>query len=140
MFQVNPDSHSIMRVLPDFPGAVCSIAISKADTYWKSKNIQYLPKIIEFFIDSHLIEIFSQEQQDFIVMKAYETELLTGSGRNWWIGMTDANSEGRWFWIHSLKAAEYTSWGTRNPDGVSVMWPDFPQLWKFRKILIQNFY
>ena len=85
-----------------------------------------------------MIEIFSQEQQDFIVMKAYETELLTGSGRNWWIGMTDANSEGRWFWIHSLKAAEYTSWGTRNPDGVSdgsdgvnfvCMYADFDYNW-----------
>ena len=32
--------------------------------------------------------------------------------------MTDANSEGRWYWIHSLRAAEHFRWGTRNPDGV----------------------
>merc|ERR1711994_370505 len=51
--------------------------------------------------NSHLVEIFSQEQQDYAVMKAFESELLTGSPRSWWIGMTDANSEGRWYWIYS---------------------------------------
>ena len=28
--------------------------------------------------NSHLVEIFSQEQQDYAVMKAFESELLTG--------------------------------------------------------------
>ena len=36
--------------------------------------------------NSHLVEIFNQEQQDYLAMKAFESELLTGSERNWWIG------------------------------------------------------
>ena len=44
---------------------------------------------------SHLVEIFSREQQEFMAMKAYESELLTGDERNWWIGLTDAHSTGR---------------------------------------------
>ena len=44
--------------------------------------------------NSHLVEIFSREQQDFMAMKAYESELLTGDERNWWIGLTDAHSIG----------------------------------------------
>ena len=36
--------------------------------------------------NSHLVEIFNQEQQDYLTMKAHEAELLTGSESNWWIG------------------------------------------------------
>ena len=43
---------------------------------------------------AHLVEIFNQEQQDFMVMKAFEAESFTLSEREWWIGMTDDNSEG----------------------------------------------
>ena len=32
--------------------------------------------------NSHLVEIFSQEQQDYAVMKAFESELLTGTVSN----------------------------------------------------------
>merc|ERR1712026_558003 len=35
---------------------------------------------------SHLVEIFNQEQQDYMVMKAFEAESLTGSEREWWFG------------------------------------------------------
>ena len=37
-------------------------------------------------VNSHLVEVFSQEEQDFLAMKAFESELLTGAKRNWWIG------------------------------------------------------
>merc|ERR1712210_121631 len=66
---------------------------------------------------AHLVEIFNQEQQDFMVMKAFEAESFTLSEREWWIGMTDDNSEGRWFWIHSLKPADFLPWGVWQPDG-----------------------
>ena len=67
--------------------------------------------------NAHLVEIFSQEQQDYMVMKAFEAELLTGSEREWWIGLTDDNSEGRWFWINSPRPAEFLPWGVWQPDG-----------------------
>ena len=44
---------------------------------------------------SHLVEIFNQEQQDYMTSMAYQAEALTGRERDWWIGMTDDNSEGR---------------------------------------------
>ena len=66
---------------------------------------------------AHLVEIFTQEQQDYMEMKAYESELLTGREREWWIGLTDDNSEGRWFWINSLQVAEFLPWGVWQPDG-----------------------
>ena len=33
--------------------------------------------------------------------------------------MTDANTNGIWFWIHSLQPAEFLPWGVWQPDGVS---------------------
>ena len=54
MFQVNPDSHSIMRVLPDFPGAVCS-------TY-SNQQSRHILKIKKYSISTQNIryrQIFS---------------------------------------------------------------------------------
>ena len=44
---------------------------------------------------AHLVEIFNQEQQDYMVKKAFEAESFTLSEREWWIGLTDDNSEGK---------------------------------------------
>ena len=37
---------------------------------------------------AHLVEIFNEYQQDFLVAEALQSELLTGQSRPWWIGLT----------------------------------------------------
>ena len=69
--------------------------------------------------NSHLVEIYNQEHQDYLEMKAYEIELFSGGGRYWWIGLSDEGSEGRWFWMHSLQEANYTSWTQGYPRNVT---------------------
>ena len=64
----------------------------------------------------HLVEIFNQEQKNFLVYKAFEIEALTGMGRYWWIGLTDETFEGRWIWPYSLKEAEFFAWNTGQPS------------------------
>ena len=66
---------------------------------------------------SYLVEIFSQEQQDFIVQEIIENEFISGVERYWWIGLTDILEEGRFLWAHSLKEPTYTSWYSGDPDG-----------------------
>ena len=68
------------------------------------------------FNNSHLVEIFNSEQQEFMVMKLYEFVELTGQENTWWIGLTDEGSEGIWYWAHSHKEAEYTSWNKGEPN------------------------
>ena len=68
------------------------------------------------FSNSHLVEIFNSEQQEFMVMKLYEFEELTGQKYSWWIGLTDEGSEGIWYWAHSHKEVEYTSWHEGEPN------------------------
>ena len=46
-------------------------------------------------INSHLVEIFSEEQQQFMVIQALLYEEYSGKARNWWIGLTDEESEGQ---------------------------------------------
>ena len=80
-------------------------------------------------LDSHLVEIFKDEQQAFMVMKSYEVEALTGGQpRNWWIGLTDEGTEGIWYWAHSEILAEYTSWSSDEPDNNSGC-GDYAYLW-----------
>ena len=59
---------------------------------------------------AHLVEIFNEEQQEYIMMKAFELELITGKARYWWLGLTDESFEGRWYWSHSLVEANFTAW------------------------------
>ena len=43
---------------------------------------------------SHVVEIHSQEQQDFLVMALKAIDGAAGKGRWWWNGATDENNEG----------------------------------------------
>ena len=37
--------------------------------------------------NSHLVEIFSDDQQEFMIFNAIEYEEFSGYARNWWIGL-----------------------------------------------------
>ena len=67
--------------------------------------------------DSHLVEIFSQGHQDFLVVELYSLE-LTGSKHYWWIGLTNIGNiaSNNWYWAHSLTNASFTSWGGSEPN------------------------
>ena len=69
-------------------------------------------------IDSHLVEIFSQGHQDFLVAELYSLELNTGSKHHWWIGLTNIGNiaSNNWYWAHSLTNASFTSWGSGEPN------------------------
>ena len=62
--------------------------------------------------NSNLVEIFSEEQQEFMILNAAEYEAFSGEARNWWIGLTDEESENEWYWAKSGQKANFTSWGT----------------------------
>merc|ERR1712215_83347 len=66
---------------------------------------------------SNLVEIFTQEQQNFLVLMAEQVEAITQTKRHWLIGITDVASEGEWIWPHSLKVADYTAWNSGQPNG-----------------------
>ena len=63
-----------------------------------------------------MVEIFNQEQQDFMVMWLKAFEDWTETKRHWWIGLTDLGMNNkRWFWTRSLKIVDFTAWSTINP-------------------------
>ena len=68
----------------------------------------------------HLVEIFSEEQQSFLVAKAFEIQALTGQSNPWWIGLTYDLSNEFWIWSYSQTAPNYTSWAYEEPIGVKV--------------------
>ena len=62
---------------------------------------------------AHLIEIFNEAQQRFLMSKEVQKEVQkaigfnTFSGRNYWIGAE--YKSGAWKWIHSKKPVTYVS-------------------------------
>ena len=81
---------------------------------------------------AHLVEIFNEEQQEYIMMKAFELELITGKARYWWLGLTDESFEGRWYWSHSLVEANFTAWS-------SSRYPRNDTSINFAELLIRNY-
>ena len=75
--------------------------------------------------EAHLVEIQNQEQQDYMVMKAEEISYLTWTGdpraqnprrlRNWWIGLTDEVTDGKFYWPYSLEKVNFTAWARGHP-------------------------
>ena len=66
--------------------------------------------------NAHLLEIYSQFQQDYVTMMALFLEESSGGKRHWWIGLSDAGSEGKWYWSNSLKPVNFTAWYDNQPD------------------------
>merc|ERR1712154_61492 len=62
---------------------------------------------------SHLIEIHTRAQMDFIKM---ELELSDQEGPSyWWSGGSDSGREGQWYWQHSLTSVEDFVWDVDHP-------------------------
>eukprot|EP00090_Calanus_glacialis_P022791 TRINITY_DN35102_c0_g1_i1.p1 TRINITY_DN35102_c0_g1~~TRINITY_DN35102_c0_g1_i1.p1 ORF type:complete len:160 (+),score=38.34 TRINITY_DN35102_c0_g1_i1:1-480(+) len=86
--------------------------------------------------ESNLVEIFNQDQQDFLKLMAEQLEIFTGDKRHWWIGATDVAYEGRWIWPHKLETVDYAAWYGAEPNsgptnnyaimnyGADFMWTD----------------
>ena len=70
--------------------------------------------------DSHLVEIFSQAHQDFLVVELYSLELSGGGKYLWWIGLTNIGNiaSNDWYWVHSHTNANFTSWQSGQPNNV----------------------
>ena len=62
------------------------------------------------------MEIYTQFQQDFLTMMALFLEEATAKNSHWWIGLTDAGREGKWYWSNSLKPVNFTAWGAGQPN------------------------
>ena len=66
---------------------------------------------------AHLVEIFTENQMDFMLMQLEFLETVTGRGRAYWAGGTDWNREGQWYWAHSLMPIESFVWYSPPFDG-----------------------
>ncbi|XP_062617489.1 CD209 antigen-like protein D [Saccostrea cucullata] len=60
-------------------------------------------------IGAHLLAIETEVKKTWIQDKA--------SRDSWWIGGTDSNSEGTFYWEHSSKTMTYTNWYSNQPNG-----------------------
>ena len=56
----------------------------------------------------HLVEIFNQNQQDFIEQEAKNI------GGYFWIGLKRQGAS-TWKWLHSKKVPQFTSWNSGSP-------------------------
>ena len=61
-------------------------------------------------LGSHLIEIHTQSQSDFIQMelKLLDEDVIGES--YWWSSGSDSGREGQWYWEHSLTPVEDFVW------------------------------
>ena len=65
--------------------------------------------------NSHLVEIFNENQQLFISQEATKIGSFY-----WWIGLTDDAEAGVWRWDHAGRVASYTYWDSGNPETSST--------------------
>ncbi|XP_062591071.1 hepatic lectin-like [Saccostrea cucullata] len=61
------------------------------------------------WMESHLLEIESEDEQTWIQIKT--------SGNRWWMGGTDEESEGTFHWKYSKTTLNYTNWLKGEPNG-----------------------
>ena len=61
---------------------------------------------------AHLVTIESADKQNFI----YE-EFLAGAGsKDYWIGLTDSETEGNWKWANGATLTGYNNWASYQPN------------------------
>merc|ERR1711936_503648 len=63
---------------------------------------------------AHLVEIKNEEQQEFL--RTTVSEFPDNRVYGWWIGATDLNREGSWYWAHSLEPMDYSDWYPGEPN------------------------
>jgi len=66
-------------------------------------------KVLCETMDSHLVEIESPMEEQFIMQRVYfvEPELQE---KSLWIGASDLMNENEWVWMHSKKRLGYRNW------------------------------
>merc|ERR1711893_230455 len=67
-------------------------------------------------MSAHLVEIQNESQMDDIIVALRVLEGITGP-RKYWVGGTDLNREGQWFWLNSLSPVGSFVWHANEPDG-----------------------
>ena len=65
---------------------------------------------------SFLVEVFNEQQNSLLVAMAEVEEALNGR-RNWWLGASDEDNEGNWYWPVSLARMNYSNWYSGEPGG-----------------------
>ena len=94
----------------------------------KSKQLSKNAETFCASLDSHLVEIFDQNQQDFIKQKAKQI------GEDFWIGLKRVDDlTNTWKWIHSSKAPKYTAWSSGEPHNgggdMALIYQSFGYKW-----------
>ncbi len=73
-------------------------------------------------LGGHLVTITSEEEQTMV------SNLINGGLKNlYWIGMSDAETEGTWKWVTG-ETVSYTNWGGSEPSGSSTSEQDYVQM------------
>merc|ERR1719309_153180 len=64
---------------------------------------------------AHLVEIKTEVQHTIVTTMA---KVLDPDMESWWMGATDLNREGEWYWANTLEPLSYTKWdqATGQPD------------------------
>merc|ERR1711973_242804 len=65
---------------------------------------------------AHLAEIKNEEEKDFL--RTLVSEFPDDTVYGWWIGATDLNREGSWYWPHSLVPLDFSAWFPGEPDNL----------------------